>query len=107
MLELLGFMVEQSVRNAVPILLGILFAAVLVGRKVVSSQFIRTALYICVGVISGLWAYSTMDIPERTIQFMEAFYLSIGMSLLAAIFVVPAVFFTSSGRRNSESSSDG
>ena len=106
MLELLGFMFEKAVVNLIPIILGALFGAFFVGHKAISSQVIRTVMYVFAGVIAGLWSYAKYDIPERTIEFMEAFYLSIGMSILAAIFVVPAVLLASFRRRNSESSSN-
>jgi hypothetical protein len=101
MLDILGFIFENSVRNTAPIILGASLTALSVGRIVGSTPSIRIALYICGGVICGLWTYAEMDIPDRALQFMEGFYLSIGMVVIGAIFVFPTVFFAEARRRDS------
>lgn len=87
---LIGFMLEKSIVNSAPIFLAALIAALITGPFFKNAGFgvyWRTAIYSLVGVAGGLWAYSAYDIPNRSIEIMEAITLGIAMFIYAAIIV--------------------
>ena len=94
--NLIGFMLEKSIVNSAPIFLAALIAAYIMGPFFKNSGigvYWRTAIYSVVGVGGGLWAYSAYDIPDRSIEVMEAITLGIAMFIYAAVIVGAFVLF--------------
>ena len=92
----LGFLIENSIVNSIPIFLGALVFAYIAGpflKNVGANNYIRISVYSIIGVAAGMWSYSSFDIPDRSIELMEAFTLSAGMLIYAMLIITPIVLF--------------
>ncbi|MGK0472298.1 MAG: hypothetical protein ACJAR0_002779 [Candidatus Azotimanducaceae bacterium] len=92
----LGFLIENSIVNSVPIFLAALVVAYIAGpflKNVGANKYARIAIYSVIGVAAGMWSYSSFDIPDRSIELMEASSLSVGMLIYSLLVITPIVLF--------------
>lgn len=78
----LAFIIEHTLVNTAPIFLASGLMALVFGRLLTRkgvSNSIRVVLYSIAGVIGGLSAYSAYTIPNRSLDFLEATSLCVGM----------------------------
>jgi len=93
---LIGFFIENSVANSAPIFLSALAFAYIGGpfiKNLGANKYYRSGAYTIIGVVAGMWSYSSLSIPERSIETLEAITLSIGMLIYSSMFIIPVVLF--------------
>lgn len=104
--DLMGFMIEKLIVNSAMVFLAALIAAYITGpffKNAGVGIYWRTAIYSLVGVAGGLWSYSAYDIPDRSIEVMEALTLGVAMFIYASVIVGAFVLFKNRKRtRNGE-----
>ena len=103
--SLIGFMIENSIVNSFPIFLASLVSAYISGpflKNVGANSYIRIVIYSIIGVVAGLWSYSTFDIPDRGIEALEAITLGTAMFVYALVIISPIVLFKNR-RKHSQS----
>ena len=93
---LLAFIVEKTITNSVPILIGVSLFAMLFGNRLSDlgvSKRSKGIIYSIVGTVSGLWAYSSFNIPDRSIELLEALLLGSGFFIFTLGFVALIAWF--------------
>jgi hypothetical protein len=78
----------------------IFFAAVVFGyvigpflKNVGLKTYTRIVIYSLVGTAAGMWSYSSFDIPDRSMELMEALTLSLSMLVYSLIIISPILLF--------------
>lgn len=95
---LIGFMIEKSIVNSFPIFLASLITAYIVGpflKNIGVNSYIRIIAYSLVGVIAGMLSYKSFDIPNRSIELLEAITLGFAIFVYALLIISPIVLFKS------------
>ena len=76
------------------------FAALIVGyvigpflKNVGLNTYMRIVIYSFVGAAAGMWSYSNYDIPDRSIESIEALTLSLTMLVYSLLIILPIVLF--------------
>jgi len=99
--SLLGFILENTIKNSAPIFAAAIITA-LVGGKLLTSLglawFVRVVAYSLSGAAAGLWSYSAYDIPGRSIELLEALTLGLGMLLYCSVVVGIVTFVREQNR---------
>lgn len=93
---IIEFIIEKTIINSIPILLGVVVFAMFFGKVLDSigiSKRLKSIIYAIVGAISGLWAYSSYDIPERSIELLEALLLGSGFFIITMSFIELITWF--------------
>ena len=91
--SLVGFMLEQTIKNTAPMFLAVLIFSYIAGPFLINlgvSNKLRVVIYSIVSVLAGLWAYSSFDIPERSFELAEALILGIAM-FIYGVFIIGLV----------------
>lgn len=99
---LLGYLIQNSIVNSAPIFLAALVTAYIAGpflKNVGANKFIRVLVYSFIGVLAGMWSYSSFEIPDRSIELMEAITLSIGMFIYCLLIITPIVLFKNRAKK--------
>ena len=89
------FLIERTIINLFPILLALLISSFFLKpflRGLGVSIHRRIFVYAVPGVAGGLLAYSSLDIPDRSIETLEAISLGISMYIFSLLMTAPAVF---------------
>ena len=93
---LLSFLIETSIVQSVPIFFAALAVGYVIGpflKNVGLNTYMRIAIYSLVGAAAGMWSYSSFDIPDRSIELMEALTLSLSMLVYSLLIISPIVLF--------------
>ena len=101
MSPLILFLIEKTIVNIAPILLGAGIAARLLGWLLVrtsASWGVRAATYSAIGAAAGLWSYSAFDVSDRSLELAEGVSLYVSMFILCIAIVGTIVFLAE--RRN-------
>jgi hypothetical protein len=101
--SLIGFIVESTIVNSVAALPAAGIVAYVGGpflKNLGVGSWGRIFTYSAFGVVAGMWSYSAFDIPDRSIEFLEA--LSLGVELLALCLLVisPTVLLKNRAKHN-------
>ncbi len=110
MKNLIGFIVESSVVNLLPILLAAALSAFLAGLFLFNAglnAWVRGCAYSLIGALASLVSYSYLDIPDRSIEFGELALLFVGMFFLSMLFVMPSIALRSRFRSSKRSAKKG
>ena len=100
--KLIPFITEHTLVNSAPIFLASGVIALILGgflSGLGAGNWTKIIIYSIAGVIGGVWAYSSMTIPERSLEVMEGLSLITGM-LIYSLIVTSIVVFTKSAIKN-------
>lgn len=103
--SLIGFIIENSIVNSVAALPAIGIVAYIGGsflKNLGIGNWGRIFIYCGFGVAAGIWSYSAFDIPDRSIEFLEALSLGVGLLLLCLLVTSPTVLLKNRSKHNNQ-----
>ena len=95
------FVLEHSLLNFFPLLLGLAAAILVIGPWLVrrgASLTLRTLIYSATAAATGVWSYSAMDVKNRAATSLELVVLWIGMLVIVATITAPFVYLRNKKR---------
>lgn len=106
MIELIGFIVENTIVNSAAIIPASLFIGYIIGpflKNAGLSNWPRIFTYAVFGTLAGMWSYSSFDITDRNIENLEAIILGSSMFLFSIAIIAPVVLYQKQKKTEKES----
>ncbi len=103
---MLMFLIERTIINSFPILSALIIGSLFLKgflRSLDLSILKRVFVYAVPGVAGGLLAYSSFDIPDRSIEALEAISLGLSMYAFSLLMTAPVVCIYSRIRKKNTS----